>query len=89
LHHLLLRNGLSVNESLVVLYALCIVLASLGLETRAMSTELRFGLVAALLVSGYVALRALERRAGRREAEAALQADARAAELAESRRAAG
>ncbi|HTO70248.1 MAG TPA: MraY family glycosyltransferase [Myxococcota bacterium] len=89
LHHLLLRNGLSVNESLVVLYALCIVLASLGLQTRAMSTELRFGLVAALLVSGYVALRALERRAGRREAEAALQADARAAELAESRRAAG
>ncbi|HXX49248.1 MAG TPA: MraY family glycosyltransferase [Myxococcota bacterium] len=89
LHHLLLRNGLSVKESLVVLYALCIALASLGLETRAMSTELRFGLVAALLVAGYASLRALERRAARREAEAALAA-AEEPQLAESsHRAAG
>ena len=90
LHHLLLRNGLSVKESLVVLYALCIGLASLGLQTRAMSTELRFGLVAALLVVGYAALRALERRATRREAEAALAAASAQAELAQSsHRAAG
>jgi len=90
LHDLLLRNGLSVRESLVVLYALCIALASLGLETRAMSTELRFGLVGALLVSGYAALRALERRAARREARAALAASGQQPELASSsHRAAG
>jgi UDP-GlcNAc:undecaprenyl-phosphate GlcNAc-1-phosphate transferase len=88
LHHLLLRNGLSVTESLVILYGLCIVLASVGFQTRAMSTELRFGLVAALLAVGYAALWALERRAARREAEAARAA--RALELARNhRRAAG
>jgi len=65
-------------------------LASLGLETRAMSTELRFGLVGALLVSGYAALRALERRAARREAQAALAASGQQPELASSsHRAAG
>ncbi|MFI5314382.1 MAG: MraY family glycosyltransferase [Myxococcota bacterium] len=90
LHHLLLRNGLSVTESLVVLYALCVALASVGLQTRAMSTELRFGLVAALLGFGYAALRALQRRAERREAVAARAAEAEAAELARgSHRAAG
>jgi UDP-GlcNAc:undecaprenyl-phosphate/decaprenyl-phosphate GlcNAc-1-phosphate transferase len=86
LHHLLLRNGLSVTESLVVLYALCVALASVGFETRAMSTELRFGLVAGLLVAGYACVRALERRALRREAR--LAAPAQDAEL-QSRRATG
>jgi len=91
LHHLLLRNGLSVGESLVVLYGLCIGLASIGFQTRALSTDLRFGLVAALLAAGYTALRALERRAARREAEVARAAALAAAnELARgSRRAAG
>ncbi|HXZ84228.1 MAG TPA: hypothetical protein VEI82_01950, partial [Myxococcota bacterium] len=63
---------------------------SLGLQTRALSTELRFGLVGALLVAGYTALRALERRAARREALAALAASGEQARLAQSsQRAAG
>ena len=90
LHHLLLRNGLTVGESLVVLYTLCVALASVGFQTRAMSTELRFGLVAALLAVGYATLRALERRASRREAEVARVAETEATRLARSsHRAAG
>jgi len=71
LHHLLLRNGLSVPESLAVLYAVCIALAVIGLGTRDESSTLRWGLFAALIAAGYATLRALERRAARRDSELA------------------
>jgi len=71
LHHLLLRNGLSVPESLGVLYAICIALAVIGLGTRGASSGLRWGLFFGLVGTGFAALRALERRAARREAETA------------------
>lgn len=69
LHHLLLRNGLSVSESLAVLYAVCIALAAVGLGTREASTTLRWGLFLALICAGFASLRALERRALRRDLE--------------------
>jgi UDP-GlcNAc:undecaprenyl-phosphate/decaprenyl-phosphate GlcNAc-1-phosphate transferase len=78
LHHLLLRNGLSVGASLVVLYGVCIALATIGFGTRSFVPEIRFGLFAGLIGAGFAALRALERRASRLEADAA-----RAAEVAE------
>jgi len=71
LHHLLLRNGLSVGAALVVLYAICVALAAIGFGTRGFASEIRFGLFALLLVSGFAALRLLERRATRLEADAA------------------
>jgi len=92
LHHLLLRNGLSVPESLVVLYAVCVALAAIGLGTRDARSELRWGLFLALVAAGYSALRVLERRATRREAEIAARTEAESTggALSEaSRRAAG
>jgi UDP-GlcNAc:undecaprenyl-phosphate GlcNAc-1-phosphate transferase len=80
LHHLLLRNGLSVGASLVILYAICVALAAVGFGTRSFATEIRFGLFALLLVAGFAALRLLERRATRLEADAARAA--RGGELA-------
>jgi UDP-GlcNAc:undecaprenyl-phosphate GlcNAc-1-phosphate transferase len=65
LHHLLLRNGLSVPESLAVLYAVCIALAVIALGTRDVSSSPRWGLFFGLIGAGYAALRALERRAAR------------------------
>lgn len=76
LHHLLLRNGLSVGEALGVLYLVCIALASIGYQTRALESELRFGIFGLLLAAGYATLRGLERRAVRREADAARAAEA-------------
>ena len=88
LHHLLLRNGLSVGASLVVLYAVCVALAAIGFGTRGFATEIRFGLFALLLGAGFAALRMLERRAARLEAVAARAAGG--AELAQvEHRAAG
>ena len=94
LHHLLLRNGLSVPESLVVLYAVCIALAVIGLGTRDASSSLRWGLFAGLVAAGYAALRALERRAARRDSDLATRSAADAATgptriVEESRRIAG
>jgi UDP-GlcNAc:undecaprenyl-phosphate GlcNAc-1-phosphate transferase len=92
MHHLLMRNGLSVPESLVVLYSLCLGLAALGFTTRALSAELRWGMFLGLIALGYVGLRVLERRAAKREARvAALAANAApASELAATdRQAAG
>jgi UDP-GlcNAc:undecaprenyl-phosphate/decaprenyl-phosphate GlcNAc-1-phosphate transferase len=71
LHHLLLRNGLSVGTSLVVLYAVCVALATIGFGTRSFAPEIRFGLFAVLLTASFAALRLLERRAWRLEADAA------------------
>jgi UDP-GlcNAc:undecaprenyl-phosphate GlcNAc-1-phosphate transferase len=91
LHHLLLRNGLSVPASLAVLYSICIALAAIGLGTRAQGSGLRWGLFFGLIGSGYVALRWLERRAARREAAqiaAGVQSETSAFAEA-SRRAAG
>ena len=76
LHHLLLRNGLSVTQSLLVLYAICTALAAVGFETRALASDLRFGIFGALVAAGYAALRVLERRASRLEADAARAAEA-------------
>jgi UDP-GlcNAc:undecaprenyl-phosphate GlcNAc-1-phosphate transferase len=87
LHHLLLRNGLSVGQALAVLYGACIVLSGVGLATRSASSGLRWSLFAGLIALGYGGLRALERRASRREADAAI---ATAQALADAgRRAAG
>jgi len=69
LHHLLLRNGLSVPESLAVLYAICIALAVVGLGTRDASSTLRWGLFGVLVACGFAALRGLERCAQRRDRE--------------------
>ncbi len=85
LHHLLLRNGLSVGASLVVLYAVCIGLATIGFGTRDLAPEIRFGLFAILLTAGFSALRTLERRAARREADAARAAESSAIVSAEHR----
>jgi len=81
LHHLLLRNGLSVTQSLLVLYGICIALAAVGFQTRALGSELRFGIFGALVAAGYAALRVLERRATRLEADAARVAGTASAEL--------
>ena len=67
LHHLLLRNGLSVPQSLAVLYTICIGLAVVGLRTRDASSSLRWGLFVGLIGAGFAALRGLERRAARRD----------------------
>ncbi len=74
LHHLLLRNGLTVPASLAVLYSVCVVLALVGLGTREAPSALRWGLFLALIGAGYVVLRLLERRAARREADLLAQA---------------
>jgi UDP-GlcNAc:undecaprenyl-phosphate GlcNAc-1-phosphate transferase len=90
MHHLLLRNGLSVSVSLLILYLVCIALALIGFQTRGIESELRFALFGVLIASGYAGVRALERRALRREADAARAAQAAAPELAQARnRAAG
>ncbi|HTO53750.1 MAG TPA: MraY family glycosyltransferase [Myxococcota bacterium] len=81
LHHLLLRNGLSVTQSLLVLYAICVALAAIGFETRAFASDLRFGIFGVLVAAGYGALRLLERRASRIEADAARAALASAEEI--------
>ncbi len=90
LHHLLLRNGLSVPESLAVLYAICIALAVIGLGTRDANSTLRWGMFAGLIAAGYAALRVLERRAARRDsqlaAHAAGEAGSRASAMAEEGR---
>lgn len=89
LHHLLLRNGLSVGQALAVLYATCIVLSAVGLATRTAGSGVRWGLFAGLIALGYAGLRGLERRAARREADAAsreLEAAAREQALAEASR---
>jgi UDP-GlcNAc:undecaprenyl-phosphate GlcNAc-1-phosphate transferase len=88
LHHLLLRNGLSVGTSLVVLYAVCVALAVIGFSTRGFVPELRFGLFAFLLTASFAALRLLERRAARLEADAA-RAEGAGLVSAEQHRAAG
>ncbi len=94
LHHLLLRNGLSVGESLVVLYSVCIGCAAVGLGTRGISSTLRWGLFLALIFVGFAALRALERRALRRDLELEVRSQAEAVATPDhheevSRRAAG
>jgi UDP-GlcNAc:undecaprenyl-phosphate GlcNAc-1-phosphate transferase len=89
LHHLLLRNGLSVGQSLAVLYGACVLLAAIGLGTRAASSGVRWGLFFGLIAAGYAGLRALERRATRREADAAALARAEAPLADAGRRAAG
>jgi UDP-GlcNAc:undecaprenyl-phosphate GlcNAc-1-phosphate transferase len=89
LHHLLLRNGLSVGQALAVLYGVCVFLAAIGLATRGAGSGLRWGLFVALIAAGYAGLRALERRAARREADAAALARAEAPLADAGRRAAG
>jgi UDP-GlcNAc:undecaprenyl-phosphate GlcNAc-1-phosphate transferase len=89
LHHLLLRNGLSVGQALAVLYGVCVLLAAIGLATRGAGSGLRWGLFVALVAAGYAGLRALERRAARREADAAALARAEAPLADAGRRAAG
>ncbi len=79
LHHLLLRNGLSVAQSLVVLYGICIALAVIGLGTRDADSSLRWGLFLGLIGAGYAALRVLERRAASRDRAIAAQSAALAA----------
>ena len=66
------------SAALGVLYLVCIALAAIGFETRGLESELRFGIFIALIGAGYATLRALERRASRREADAARAAAGRA-----------
>jgi hypothetical protein len=68
-----------VPESLAVLYAVCIALAVVGLGTRDESSTLRWGLFAVLIAAGYATLRALERRAARRDSELSAHSDVAAA----------
>ncbi|MBW2414580.1 MAG: undecaprenyl/decaprenyl-phosphate alpha-N-acetylglucosaminyl 1-phosphate transferase [Deltaproteobacteria bacterium] len=67
IHHLLLRQGFDSRRALAVLYALSGGLALLALATRHASANVRWGLLVALLVTGFAAQRWLERRAEARE----------------------
>ncbi len=71
IHHLLLRSGWDARRVLLVLYTLSGGLAVLALVTRHASANVRWGLLMALLVSGLVAQRWLERRAEARERDRA------------------
>ncbi len=67
IHHLLLRAGLDSRRALFVLYGISAGLAGLALALRSASPNVRWGLLAALLVAGLVAQRILERRVEARE----------------------
>jgi UDP-GlcNAc:undecaprenyl-phosphate GlcNAc-1-phosphate transferase len=69
IHHLLVRLGLSVSQTLAVLYALSAALAVLGYHTRGLPKPAIWALWLSLLALGYGALRLLERRVLRIEAE--------------------
>jgi UDP-GlcNAc:undecaprenyl-phosphate GlcNAc-1-phosphate transferase len=69
IHHLLVRLGLSVPQTLVVLYALSAGLAVLGYYARGFPKPVIWTLWLSLLALGYGALRLLERRVLRLEAE--------------------
>jgi len=69
IHHLLVRFGLSVPQALAVLYGISGALAVLGYHTRELPKPAVWVLWLSLLALGYAALRALERRVLRLEAE--------------------
>jgi UDP-GlcNAc:undecaprenyl-phosphate GlcNAc-1-phosphate transferase len=62
IHHLLVRLGLSVPQSLAVLYGLSAALAVLGYHARGFPKPAIWALWLSLLALGYVGLRVLERR---------------------------
>lgn len=67
IHHLLLRAGLDSRQALFVLYGISAGLAGLALAVRTASPNVRWGLLAALLVGGLLAQRTLERHVEARE----------------------
>jgi len=69
IHHLLVRLGLSVPQTLAVLYGLSAALAVLGYHTRGLPKPAIWGLWLSLLALGYAGLRLLERRVLGLEAE--------------------
>jgi UDP-GlcNAc:undecaprenyl-phosphate GlcNAc-1-phosphate transferase len=86
IHHLLVRFGLTVPQSLAVLYAISGALAVLGYHTRELPKPAIWALWLSLLAVGYAALRALERRVLRLEAERDRANRVRAAEPGQTRR---
>jgi UDP-GlcNAc:undecaprenyl-phosphate GlcNAc-1-phosphate transferase len=71
IHHLLVRLGLTVPQTLAVLYGLSGALAVLGYYARGLPKPAIWALWLSLLALGYLALRVLERRVLRLEAERA------------------
>jgi UDP-GlcNAc:undecaprenyl-phosphate GlcNAc-1-phosphate transferase len=69
IHHLLVRLGLSVSQTLAVLYALSGALAVLGYHARGFPKPAIWALWLSLLALGYAGLRLLERKVLRIEAE--------------------
>jgi hypothetical protein len=69
IHHLLLRLGLSVPQTLAVLYGLSAGLAVLGYYARGFPKPAIWVLWLSLLALGYAGLRLLERRIVHAEAE--------------------
>ncbi len=67
IHHLLLRAGLDSRRALFVLYGTSAGLACLALAVRTASPDVRWGVLAGLLVAGFVAQRILEHRVEARE----------------------
>ena len=74
IHHLLLRSGLDSRRALFVLYGISAALALLALAVRSSSPNVRWGVLLALLLSGFIAQRLLERRVEARERAAELAA---------------
>jgi UDP-GlcNAc:undecaprenyl-phosphate GlcNAc-1-phosphate transferase len=87
IHHLLVRLGFTVPQTLAVLYGLSATLAVLGYYARGFPKPLIWVLWLSLLALGYAALRVLERRVLRLEAERARASGVAAGE--ERQRAAG
>ena len=63
----MLRAGLDSRHALFVLYGISASLACLALAVRTASPNVRWGVLAGLLVAGFVAQRILERRVVARE----------------------
>jgi hypothetical protein len=69
IHHLLVRLGLGVPQTLAVLYGLSAALAVLGYHARGFPKPAIWALWISLLVLGYLGQRLLDRRIVRLEAE--------------------
>lgn len=67
IHHLLTRAGLDPRRALFVLYGISVALASLALMVRSAGPNIRWAVLICLLVIGFFAQRALQRRVEARE----------------------
>jgi len=89
IHHMLVRLGLTVPQTLTVLYGLSTALAALGYYARGFPKPAIWVLWLSLLGLGYAALRMLESKVLRLEAERAKTSHAPASEESPQQRAAG